>query len=170
MQPQPFAKEKPAVKTTDVLRQIDTHLLKPVRHAIGKDDSYIQLTDQGHVVVFLSEQAKKITISPDGTRVKVIGKSQQEYRVFVEGGGLPSKLKQWYQYAYEFVQVVRIKTPKFVGKTGSRTEIDGLRYKLRVECAVMVAGNFEATVKFKPFESAPPIVLVIRSVTEPALQ
>jgi hypothetical protein len=84
----------------------------------------------------------------------------------VEGGELPSKLKQWYSYAYEFVQVVRLKTPKVIGKTSTKTEIDGLRYKLSVECAIMVAGNSEVTVKFKPLESAPPIVLVIRAVNE----
>ena len=62
--------------------------------------------------------------------------------------------------------MVRVKTPKVIGKSGTKTEIDGFGYKLSVECALMVADNFETTVKFKPLGSAPPIVLVIRSIKE----
>ena len=41
--------------------------------------------------------------------------------------------------------------------------MDGLAYRVSAEGVLMVADNAEVTVKFKPTESAPPIVLVIRS-------
>jgi len=95
------AKLKP--KIDQPLTKIDTALLKPVRHPIPPD-SYIQLSDKGWIVLYLAKQAKKVTISGDGTRVIVEGKSKKaEYRAFTEGATLPSKLKPWYQYAHDFI-------------------------------------------------------------------
>ena len=73
------------------------------------------------MVVYLANQAKKISFSGDGTRVLVEGQSKKaEYRAFTEGAALPSKLQPWYIYAAEFVEVLRLKTPKVICKRASK--------------------------------------------------
>ena len=64
--------------------------------------------------------------------------------------------------------MVRSKSPKIIAKakTKQMVEIDGLKYRVSVEGVLMLAGNAEVTVKFKPLESAPPIILVIRAIKQ----
>ena len=68
----------------------------------------------------MAKQSKKIYISGDGIRVLVESRSsKKEYRAFSdetgnETGTLPSKLKPWYNYAYQFVEAIKKKQPKLV--------------------------------------------------------
>ena len=70
--------------------------------------------------MYLAKQGKKIHISGDGIRVQVESRSsKKEYRAFSEDqlsetGTLPSKLKPWYTYAYQFVEAIKKKQPKLV--------------------------------------------------------
>jgi hypothetical protein len=119
-------------------------------------------------VIYLSKQHKRISISPDGTKVFVEGSGKkQEFRAFTDGAILPSKLQQWYAYASDFINVLRRKTPKIVAKTKSPIEIDGLQFTLSSQAIEMVSGETEVTVKFKPKGSAPSIEMNIQSIRGP---
>jgi len=67
----------------------------------------------------LGKEKSKIHISGDGGRVIVETMNKKlEYKPFdhkgIENGSLQSKLKQWYLYAYNFVETLRKKQPKIV--------------------------------------------------------
>jgi len=67
----------------------------------------------------LGKEKSKIHISSDGNRVIVETQNKKlEYKPFdqngVENGSFPEKLKQWYLYAYSFVETLRKKQPKIV--------------------------------------------------------
>lgn len=88
-------------------------------------------------------------ISPDGTKLQVQAKKyRHEYRPFDESSqGLPSKLKPWYQFAANFVDVVRKKSPKLI-TTKTITKVDTLKKqdrKLKVICVMTLSGSIEVT-------------------------
>ena len=57
---------------------------------------------------------KKIHISPDGQRVLVKSLAIKDYEVEYKFERLPTKLKPWYQYAYDFIRLIKTKTPKVI--------------------------------------------------------
>lgn len=67
----------------------------------------------------LGKENSKIHISGDGKRVIVETKNNKlEYKPFDqngnENGSFPSKLRQWYLYAYNFIGALKRKQPKIV--------------------------------------------------------
>ena len=57
---------------------------------------------------------KKIYISPDGQHIVVKSLSIKNYNLEYKFERLPSKLKAWYKYAYDFVRITKSKTPKVI--------------------------------------------------------
>ena len=71
----------------------------------------------------------------------------KEYRAFTEGQKLPSKLEPWYIYAYDFIEVFRLKTPKVVCKTKMVVEVEGEKVRMRLEAVLMIVDNYEVTIR-----------------------
>ena len=71
----------------------------------------------------------------------------KEYRAFTDGHKLPSKLEPWYIYAFDFIEVLRLKTPKVVCKTKMAVEVEGIKVRMRMEAVLMIGDNFEATIR-----------------------
>lgn len=71
----------------------------------------------------------------------------KEYRAFTEDRKLPSKLEPWYIYAYDFIEVLRLKTPKVVCKTKMVVEVEGLKVRMRLEAVLMIGDNYEVTIR-----------------------
>ena len=121
--------------------------------------SFIQLNDRGWVVLYLAKQGKKIHISGDGIRVLIESRSsKKEYRAFsddkiAETGTLPSKLKPWYSYAYQFVEAIKKKQPKHVvvvkknvtlPKTAKNPQQE---VRMKISSVYSLSGHIEATMK-----------------------
>ena len=73
--------------------------------------------------------------------------SSKEYRAFMDGHKLPSKLEPWYIYAFDFIEVLRLKTPKVVCKTKMVVEVEGVKVRMKMEAVLMIGDNFEVTVR-----------------------
>jgi hypothetical protein len=69
-------------------------------------------------VQLLKKQMKKVYISPNGLNISIKSLAlKNNCQVEYKFERLPTKLKPWYKYAMDFVQVIRQKTPKIIYAT-----------------------------------------------------
>ena len=93
---------------------INTNRLQPIKHLNKDRGGYSKINKKGWVVILLPKNNKKLYISPLGERVIVKSLQLKNYEIEYKFERLPSKLKPWYKYASEFVNVVKKLTPKIV--------------------------------------------------------
>ena len=65
---------------------------------------------------YLKKQQKKLYISPDGLvlQMKNVTQTSKYGTLEYKFDRLPSKLKPWYKYAYDFIQITKQKTPRII--------------------------------------------------------
>ena len=65
---------------------------------------------------YLKKQQKKLYISPDGMvlQMKNVTQTSKYGTLEYKFDRLPSKLKPWYKYAYDFIQITKQKTPRII--------------------------------------------------------
>ena len=108
-------KQKKAVNDSIQLKLLNTQRLKPIK-VDNEKGGFIKIKQDGWVLQFLSKQQKKLYISPDGSvlLMKSVSVNSKYGTLEYKFERLPSKLKPWYKYAYDFIRITRSKTPRII--------------------------------------------------------
>ena len=93
---------------------LSTERLKPITHKTSH--GYIRIDDRGFIEMEIDNKAKIMRITPNGQKIILYSKLVEDCNMEYSLQDLPSKLYPVYKYAYDFVNVLRSKTPKIVYK------------------------------------------------------
>jgi len=109
-----FLEKKTTVKkqknTLQLLRSLNTERIKPIIH--NTPQGYIKIDKEGYVELELSSRAKIMRISPNGQKISIQSKLIEGCITEFNLANLPSQFASIYKYAYDFVSLLRTKTPK----------------------------------------------------------
>jgi len=93
---------------------LNTERLKPITHVTPY--GYIKVDEKLYVEMEIDSKTKIMRISPNGRKIllysKLVADCNMEYNLC----NLPNRLRSAYKYAFDFVNVLRSKTPKIIYK------------------------------------------------------
>ncbi len=108
---------KSSKETGAPARNLNTERLRPITHTTQHGS--IRIDDKGNVELEVASRAKVMRISPNGQRIAVFSRIIENCANEFNLSTLPQKYYAMYHYAYEFVNVLRSKTPKVVIRTAA---------------------------------------------------
>eukprot|EP01022_Parablepharisma_sp_SALTPOND_P012070 TRINITY_DN1541_c0_g1_i1.p1 TRINITY_DN1541_c0_g1~~TRINITY_DN1541_c0_g1_i1.p1 ORF type:complete len:577 (-),score=55.72 TRINITY_DN1541_c0_g1_i1:5153-6883(-) len=108
----PRSAKKPALVLSKCL---NTERLKPITHTTPH--GYIKVDSKGFIEMEIDNKAKILRITPNGQKVMVYSKLVEDCNMEYDLNDLPHKLYPAYKYAFDFVNILKSKTPKVVYKS-----------------------------------------------------
>jgi len=99
------------VKSIDI-KALSTSGLHPILHKTKR--GYCEITEEGWVLIEFSKKKRMFAVSPNGQEVVVQSQSGKKTFRFEN---LPSKYYESYMYCHDFVNTVKMKTPKIIFET-----------------------------------------------------
>ena len=99
---------------------------------------------------------------------------KKEYRAFSdetgnETGTLPSKLKPWYNYAYQFVEAIKKKQPKLVVVVKKQVTLPKSAtnpsqvVNMKISSVYSLSGHIEATMKHQTDSNGPTETVIVKA-------
>lgn len=106
------AHRKHCNRRTPILRNLSTERLKPITHATPQ--GCIKIDKSGIVEIELASKARVVQISANGQRILVKPKVVDGCVLEFNLSTLPKQFASIYKYAYDFVNILKSKTPKVI--------------------------------------------------------